>query len=92
MKLIISTSDFLNENSKNVILRNIEKNLKDNKVLFIPNEKATKEKINSDKYYDRLRIDGFENRDNIYIFLKNCIKKLVDSFIFCLLKFYTNYF
>lgn len=75
MKLIISTSDFLNENSKNVILRNIEKNLKDNKALFIPNEKATKEKINSDKYYDRLRIDGFENRDNIYIFDESNVNK-----------------
>ena len=37
-------------------------------MLFIPNEKATKDKINSDKYYDRLYKDGFTNRDNIYVF------------------------
>ena len=68
MKLILSSSDFLNEYSKQVIINNIDKELLDNKVLFIPNEKATKEKINSDKYYDRLYRDGFTNRDNIYIF------------------------
>lgn len=68
MKLILSSSDFINEHSKQVILDNIDKKLPDNKVLFIPNEKATKEKINSDKYYNRLYVDGFTNRDNIYIF------------------------
>ncbi|MBR4671918.1 MAG: Type 1 glutamine amidotransferase-like domain-containing protein [Bacilli bacterium] len=68
MKLILSSSDFLNEYSKQVIINNIDKELLDNKVLFIPNEKATKEKINSNKYYDRLYRDGFTNRDNIYIF------------------------
>ena len=68
MKLILSSSDFINERSKKVILDNLDKELSDNKVLFIPNEKATKEKINSNKYYDRLYIDGFINRDNIYIF------------------------
>ena len=68
MKLILSSSDFLNEYSKQVIINNIDKELLDNKVLFIPNEKATKEKINSDKYYDRLYRDGFTNRANIYIF------------------------
>lgn len=68
MKLILSSSDFTNEYSKKVILNNIDKELSDNKVLFIPNEKATKEKINSDKYYDRLYRYGFTNRDNIYIF------------------------
>ena len=68
MKLILSSSDFINEYSKQVILDNIDKELSNNKVLFIPNEKATKEKINSDKYYDRLYKDGFANKDNIYIF------------------------
>ena len=75
MKLIISTSDFLNQNSKNVILNNLTKDLNNNKVLFIPNEKATKEKIISNKYYDRLRIDGFENRDNIFIFDESDVNK-----------------
>lgn len=68
MKLILSSSDFINENSKEVILNNIDKELNENKVLFIPNEKATKEKIYSDKYYNRLYRDGFTNKDNIYIF------------------------
>ena len=48
MKLILSSSDFINENSKQVILDNIDNELSDNKVLFIPNEKATKDKINSE--------------------------------------------
>ena len=68
MKLILSSSDFINDCSKQVILNNIDKELSDSKVLFIPNEKATKEKIKSDKYYDRLYRDGFVNKDNIYIF------------------------
>lgn len=68
MKLILSSCDFINENSKKVILNNLDKDLSEYKVLFIPNEKATKEKINSDKYYNRLKDDGFYNRENIYIF------------------------
>ena len=68
MKLILSSCDFLNEHSRKVILDNLDKDLSDYKVLFIPNEKATKDKINSDKYYLRLKDDGFNNRDNIYIF------------------------
>ena len=68
MKLILSSSDFINDCSKQVIMDNIDKELSDSKVLFIPNEKATKEKIESDKYYDRLYRDGFTNRANIYIF------------------------
>ena len=68
MKLILSSSDFINEHSKQVILNNIDKELSNNKVLFIPNEKATREKIKSDKYYDRLYRDGFTKRNNIYIF------------------------
>ncbi|MBQ9279548.1 MAG: Type 1 glutamine amidotransferase-like domain-containing protein [Clostridia bacterium] len=68
MKLILSSCDFLNENSKKVILENIDKNIAECKVLFIPNENATQEKICSDKYYNRLYSDGFTNRKNIYIF------------------------
>ena len=44
MKLILSSCDFINENSKQVILDNLDKKLSECKVLFIPNEKATKEK------------------------------------------------
>ena len=68
MKLILSSCDFLNENSKKVIIDNIDKELALNKVLFIPNEKANKEKIEQGKYYDRLYKDGFTDRNNIYIF------------------------
>jgi dipeptidase E len=68
MKLILSSCDFINENSKQVILDNLDKKLSECKVLFIPNEKATKEKINSNKYYERLKTDGFDNKNNIYIF------------------------
>ena len=68
MKLILSSCDFINENSRKVILDNIEKDLKKCKVLFIPNEKATPEIIKSNKYYLRLKKDGFTNKKNIYIF------------------------
>ena len=68
MKLILSSCDFINENSRKVILDNLDKDLSEYKVLFIPNEKATEEKINSNKYYDRLKEDGFNNREKIYIF------------------------
>ena len=67
MKLILSSCDFLNENSTKVILANLDKDIKDCKILFIPNEKATYEKIHSDKYYRRVEEYGFA-RDNIYIF------------------------
>ena len=67
MKLILSSCDFLNENSTKVILANLDKDIKDCKILFIPNEKATYEKIHSDKYYRRVEEYGFA-RDNIYVF------------------------
>ena len=79
IKLILSSCDFINENSKKVILDNLDKDLSDYKVLFIPNEKATKEKIYSEKYYDRLKDDGFNKKENIYIFDENkvdCFKNL----------------
>lgn len=71
MKLILSSCDFDNEKSKQVIINNINKPLAENKVLFIPNEKATKDKIYSNKYYDRLYEKGFTNKNNIYIFDHN---------------------
>ena len=78
MKLILSSCDFTNINSKKVIVDNIDKPLKDCKVLFIPNEKATKEKIYSDKYYDRLKGHGFTNKNNIYIFDENKLEDFVN--------------
>lgn len=68
MKMILSSCDFSNPNSKQVILDNLDKKLCECKVLFIPNQKATYEKIHSDKYYDRLIECGFGKRENIYIF------------------------
>lgn len=68
MKLILSSCDFLNNNSRKVILENLDKELNKYKVLFIPNQKATYEKIHSDKYYNRLKEYGFTKKENIYIF------------------------
>lgn len=67
MKMILSSCDFSNPNSKQVILDNLPKELGECKVLFIPNQKATYEKIHSDKYYNRLVECGFA-KENIYIF------------------------
>lgn len=77
MKLILSSCDFDNENSKRRIIENIDKPLSENKVLFIPNEKATKESINSDKYYKRLESKGF-SINNIYIFDEENANKFID--------------
>lgn len=71
MKMILSSCDFLNRNSKQVILDNLDKELSECKVLFIPNQKATYEKIHSDKYYNRLIENGFVKKENIYIFDEN---------------------
>lgn len=68
MKLILSSRDFLNDNSRKVIMDNLPKKIEECKVLFIPNEKANDENLNSDKYYNRLLKDGFTNKNNIYIF------------------------
>ena len=68
MKLILSSCDFLNKNSKKVILDNLEKDINKCKVLFVPNEKANYSTIHSDKYYNRLKENGFLYKDNIYIY------------------------
>lgn len=68
MKMILSSCDFSNPNSKQVILDNLDKELSECKVLFIPNQNATYEKIHSDKYYNRLKENGFIKKENIYIF------------------------
>ena len=78
MKMILSSCDFINEKSKKVILENIDKDLDKCKLLFIPNEKATSEKIHSDKYYRRLKDDGFTNKENIYVFDESNVDKFVD--------------
>lgn len=66
MKLILTSTDFLTINSKTAILNEI-KNVENCKILFIPNENATQDKINSSKYYDRLNEYGFK-KENIIVF------------------------
>lgn len=67
MKLILSSSDFSNPKSKEVIYENLDKDISKCKILFIPNEKATIEEIKSSKYYERLEQYGF-TKLNIYIY------------------------
>ena len=68
MKLILSSCDFLNSNSRKCILDNITKPLDKCKALFIPNEPYL---INNlDKYYKRLELDGFR-KENLYIYNEN---------------------
>ena len=83
MKMILSSCDFSNPNSKQVILDNLDKKLCECKVLFIPNQKATYEKIHSDKYYDRLIECGFGKRENIYIFDESESEKFKNRFFQC---------
>ena len=66
MKLILSSCDFKNENSKQFILDNIPKPLEEIRVLFMPDECASKKEILSDKFYDRLVSYGFK-RENITV-------------------------
>lgn len=66
MKLILTSTDFLTDNSRNKILSEL-KDVSKCKILYIPNENATIEKIKSTKYYDRLQEYGFK-RENISVF------------------------
>ncbi len=67
MKLILTSRDFQNENSKKVIVENISKPIEDAKILFVPNEKASKRTLASDLFYQRLMRYGFK-RENIRVF------------------------
>ncbi len=67
LKLILSSCDFRNENSRQTILDNLIKPIDKCKLLFIPNEKATFEAIHSEMYYLRMQEFGFI-KDNIYVF------------------------
>lgn len=70
MKLILSSCDFNNEHSKQVIIDNLGKPIEECKLLFIPNEKADHQRIYSNKYYNRLKKHGFK-KENIYVFDEN---------------------
>lgn len=67
MKLLLSSCDFGNEKSKKTIIDNLDKPIGDCRVLFIPNEKATRELIESDLYYKRVSAFGFDY-NKIYVF------------------------
>ena len=66
MKLILSSCDFNNADSKNVIIENLCKPISECRVLYFPNEKVTLEKIKSGKYEDRISAFGFQ-KENIYV-------------------------
>lgn len=67
MKLILSSCDFGNPESRKAIIENLPKSISECRLLFIPNEKATPEIIESDLYYDRMCNHGF-TRKNIFVF------------------------
>lgn len=65
--LILSSCDFRNNRSKDVIVNSLSQPLQTCCVLFIPNEKATTESIRSGKYHYRLREFGFDPH-SVYVF------------------------
>lgn len=67
MKLILSSCDFSHEVSRACISEHLPRPIEECRVLFIPNEKATAEKIQQGKYHLRLQQYGF-SRENIFVF------------------------
>ena len=67
MKLILSSCDFRNEKSQQVIVDNLPYPIDKCRLLFIPNEKATEEAVSGDVYYDRMQEFGFV-KENVYVF------------------------
>jgi len=67
MKLILSSCDFRNDMSRQMIMDNLDKPINQCKLLFIPNEKATYELIHSDLYYLRMEEFGFIG-ENVTVF------------------------
>ena len=66
-KLILSSCDFRNEKSAEVIFNCLPKAAKACRVLFFPNEKATEAAILGGKYHARLAEFGFEPQ-NVTVF------------------------
>ena len=60
MRLILSSRDFGGEASRSVILRQLSKPLQTCRTLFVPNEKATHERIAGGLYHARLEKFGFD--------------------------------
>ena len=67
MKLILSSCDFRNDMSRQMIIDNLDKPIDQCKLLFIPNEKAMYELIHSDLYYLRMEEFGFIG-ENVTVF------------------------
>ena len=70
MKLVLSSCDFRNEKSQQVIMDNLPYPIDKCRLLFIPNEKATAEAISGSVYYDRMQEFGFV-KENVYVFDHN---------------------
>ena len=68
-RCILGSQIFVNKEVTNKVFEVLDKKMIDMKVLFIPNEKATSEKIKSGKYLEWLKGWGFEEK-NIYVFDK----------------------
>ena len=67
MHLLLSSCDFRNDNSKKCIINNLKVPIDKCKILYIPNEKATLNSIQSELYFSRVQEFGF-TRQNIYVF------------------------
>ncbi len=66
MHLILTSCDFSNENSRKTIFENLKVPVDKCRILFIPNERARRNAILSDKFYLHLMQYGFL-RENIYV-------------------------
>lgn len=69
VKLFLTSTIFFNKDITDDVFKHIDKPITECKVLFIPNQNATKEKLESRKYIDRVINWGFSD-NNIYIFNK----------------------
>lgn len=77
MKLILSSCDFKNENSRKTIMENLPKPIEECRLLFIPNEKQSPKKLKSGIYHERMEEFGFI-KENINIFDYKHSKKFCD--------------
>ena len=71
MKLILSSRDFRSEHSRRVILANLPKPIGQCRVLFIPNEKWTPERLDTGFYVHRMQEFGF-SEELVAIFDPRC--------------------
>ena len=66
MKIILSSCDFGNPTSARFIADHLGKPMAECRVLYFPNEKVTKERIQSGMYEARVSAFGFQ-RNNVYV-------------------------